>query len=125
MGETGVDEQSAILFGYDGGRAAILSSGISAQLPNNAIIKGTKGFIEVHYPFWFPHQVSLHKHGMDSQTENIPFANNGLNYEAAEVQACLRMGKLESNIMPLDETLGMMRLMDSIRAEWGLKYPNE
>jgi predicted dehydrogenase len=125
MGNTGVDEQTAILFGYEGGKAAILSSGISAHLPNNAIIKGTEGYIEVHYPFWFPHQVSLHKHGMDTQTENIPFANNGLNYEAAEVQSCLRAGKLESSIMPLDETLGILRLMDGIRAEWGLKYPTE
>jgi len=125
MGETGVDEQVAMLFGYEGGKAAILSSGISANLPNNAIIKGTEGYIEVHTPFWFPHQVSLHKHGMDERLENIPFANNGLNYEAAEVHACLRAGKLESSIMPLDESLGIMRIMDGVRAEWGYKFPTE
>jgi predicted dehydrogenase len=125
VGETGVDEQTAILLGYEGGRAAILSSGISAHLPNNAVIKGTEGYITIHEPFWHPHQVSLHKHDQEPITENIPFASNGLNYEASEVQACLRAGKLESSIMPLEESLGMMRLMDSIRAEWGLKYPNE
>lgn len=125
MGETGVDEQVAMLFGYEGGKAAILSTGLSGNLPNNAIIKGTEGYIEIHYPFWFPHQVSLHKHGMDAQLENIPFASNGLNYEASEVHNCLRSGKLESAIMPLDESLAIMKIMDGIRNEWGYKFPTE
>jgi hypothetical protein len=38
---------------------------------------------------------------------------------------CLREGKLESDIMPLDESLQIMRTMDAIRAQWGLKYPME
>ena len=39
--------------------------------------------------------------------------------------ACLRAGKLESDVMPLDETLAIMRTLDHIRAQWGLKYPME
>jgi len=27
--------------------------------------------------------------------------------------------------MPLDETLSVMRTLDRIRAQWGLKYPME
>ena len=38
---------------------------------------------------------------------------------------CLRAGKLESDILPLDESLGIMRTLDRIRAPWGFKYPTE
>ena len=38
---------------------------------------------------------------------------------------CLRNGEGESKIMPLDETLAIMKTMDTIRDQWGLKYPHE
>ena len=36
---------------------------------------------------------------------------------------CLRAGKLESDIMPLDESLSIIKTMDVARAQWGLEYP--
>ncbi len=50
---------------------------------------------------------------------------NGFHYEPAEVMRCLREARLESEIMPLDETLGVMAILDRIRSQWGLKYPME
>jgi hypothetical protein len=41
------------------------------------------------------------------------------------VGRCLREGKRESAIMPLDETLAIAQLMDQARAQWGLRYPME
>jgi hypothetical protein len=38
---------------------------------------------------------------------------------------CLREGKTESDVMPLDETLALMRTLDTLRAQWGLRYPGE
>jgi hypothetical protein len=38
---------------------------------------------------------------------------------------CLRSGRLESDVMPLDETLAIMETMDQMRAQWGLRYPME
>ena len=37
----------------------------------------------------------------------------------------LRGGKTESSVMPLDETLAIMRTMDAIRGKWGYRYPFE
>jgi predicted dehydrogenase len=54
-----------------------------------------------------------------------PVVGNGFNYEAAEVMRCLRAGECESPIMPLDESLRIMHVMDEVRAQWGLKYPGE
>ena len=36
-----------------------------------------------------------------------------------------RQGRNESNVMPLDETIATMKLMDAMRAEWDFRYPFE
>jgi predicted dehydrogenase len=47
-----------------------------------------------------------------------PLVGNGYNYEAEEVVRCLQNGELESKVMPLDETLKIMKTMDQIRSQW-------
>ncbi len=47
-----------------------------------------------------------------------PLAGNGYNYEAIEVMNCLNQGQLESKIMPLEETLKIMEIMDQIRTQF-------
>jgi len=37
--------------------------------------------------------------------------------------ACVRL--TESPWMPLDETLAIMRVLDTLRAQWGVRYPSE
>jgi predicted dehydrogenase len=123
LGETGVDERAAILFRYPEGVSALLSMGIRHNTPNEALIQGTKGSIRVHPPFHHPTQMTLYLDGAEPETATLPYQSNGLNYEAIEVHTCLRANKLESDIMPLAETLAVMNLMDSIRAEWNLTYP--
>ncbi len=38
---------------------------------------------------------------------------------------CIRAGATESPVMPLDETLSIMRTLDAIRAQIGVRYPDE
>jgi len=56
---------------------------------------------------------------------DMPYKGNGFHFEAAEFMNCLRQGRLESAIMPLDETLSIMKTLDAVRAPWGLRYPGE
>jgi predicted dehydrogenase len=42
---------------------------------------------------------------------------NGYGYEVAEVVRCLRSGALESERMPLDESVTIMEVLDTVRAE--------
>ena len=55
----------------------------------------------------------------------FPIEGGGYQYQAEEVNRCLKEQKLESNIMPLSETLAIMNTMDKLRSQWNLKYPNE
>jgi predicted dehydrogenase len=125
LGETGVDEQSAVIFGYDQGQLAVLYMSFRTSIPPAAKIMGSKGRITIHPPIFKPRQLTISRDGEADEIIEMPLEGNGLNYEAAEVMRCLRAGKLESETMPLDETLEIVRTLDQIRSQWGLKYPME
>jgi dihydrodiol dehydrogenase / D-xylose 1-dehydrogenase (NADP) len=124
IGETGVDEQAAMILGYDAGQMALLSCAIRTNTPQEARIMGTEG--SIHIPnFWHSTSATLHASGKEPVRADMPFEGNGYNYEAVEVMRCLREGKLESDVMPLDESLSIAETMDQMRARWGLRYPME
>jgi predicted dehydrogenase len=125
IGETGVDEQTGMLFGYQSGQLAMGYSSFNVQSPIEATIVGTKGYIRIHTPFFCPPGFTLCLNDMPAEVFNIPYEGNGWNYEAVEVMQCLRSGKLESDWVPHQETLALMRTMDRIREQIGLKYPFE
>lgn len=125
MGRTGVDEQAGIVFGYDGGQLAILHTALQTNTAIEATVMGTKGKIRVHSPWFYGTALTLSIEGSEDEVFSLPYEGNGYNFEAAEVMRCLREDKLESDVMPLDETLAIMRTMDAIRAQWRLEYPME
>lgn len=51
------------------------------------------------------------------------FYGNGKNYEAEEVVRCLREGRTESEVMPLRDTVEVLRIMDEARKQFGFTYP--
>lgn len=124
LGITGVDEQSAYLFGYAGGQIAMLSSATRTNTAHEARIYGTEGRISIP-DWWHARGLTLSVNGKPDEVMDIPFDGNGYNYEAAELARCVRAGKLESDVMPLNETLAIIGTLDAIRAQWGLKYPME
>ena len=122
IGETGVDEQAAVLLSYDAGEIASLSCAITTRTSQDARIFGTKGAI--HIPnFSRATSATLEVFGKDPLQIEIPFTANGFEYQVLEVINCLRAGKLESDVMPLDESLSIIKTMDTVREQWGLKYP--
>jgi predicted dehydrogenase len=124
LGESGVDEQTSLLLSYADGAQATLSCAVRTTTPQEARIIGTEGTILIDAPFWKGTTATLRCGGNQVRAE-FPLQGNGYNYEAAEVGRCLREGKRESAIMPLDETLAIAQLMDQARAQWGLRYPME
>lgn len=125
LGETGVDENTAILLSYEGGALAVLSCAIRTSTPHIAIINGTQGRITIPTSWWYPTRMTVEIFGKETAEVEMPLTGNGYNYEAAEVGRCLRAGLLESDIMPLEETLSILRTMDYLRQQWGLTYPME
>ena len=121
LGETGVDEQNAEIFTYANGAQAVLSSAVRVQTDHHVRIAGTQGAIVIP-EFWHAEKATLMK--SDGATEVVT-GESGYQFEAAEVMRCVREGNLESDRMPLDETVEIMRTMDTVRALIGLRYPME
>jgi dihydrodiol dehydrogenase / D-xylose 1-dehydrogenase (NADP) len=123
LGETGVDEQFSAVLGYEAGKIAALSGAVRTSLPNEARIIGTEGYVRVP-DFWRASSLELYQNGKMEKFE-IPFRSTGYIHEAEEAMYCLREGLIESSIMPLDESLKIMKILDTLRKQWGLKYPQE
>ncbi|MGB4659250.1 MAG: Gfo/Idh/MocA family oxidoreductase [Mobilitalea sp.] len=125
IGKSDVDEMNVIAFHYNEGVVADLSSAINAKIGMDAVIIGDKGKIIVPN-FWMASSAILYdENNKEIDTISLPHKTNGYEYEAEEVNRCIREGKLESDILPLSDTLGIIQVMDKIRADWGLKYPTE
>lgn len=125
LGETGVDEQAVMALAYPEGRLASLCCGVRTNSPHEALIMGTDGCIRLHSPWWRPSALTLSVYGQDDKRIEPAITGNGYNYQAIEFGRCLREGLTESPLRPLDETLAVMRTLDTLRAQWGLVYPME
>ena len=118
IGETGVDEQCAVVLRYGEGQLAIVRSTLLADTPQEATIIGTTGRIRLESPFWCPKAMTLYRGETILDRLEFPFIGNGYQYEADEVGRCLRLGLLESELMPLSESLEIMETLDAVRACW-------
>ncbi|MBN1216676.1 MAG: Gfo/Idh/MocA family oxidoreductase [Candidatus Lokiarchaeota archaeon] len=124
LGDTKIDEFSSYLLEYENNKTAICSSSFIFNIPHTAYIYGKEGYIEVP-DFFHPSRIIIHLNNKTQKSIEIPYESNGYNYEINEVVSCINQNKLESKIMPLNDTLEVIKTMDIIRAQWNLKYPNE
>lgn len=124
LGQTGVDEQAAVVLKHEGGALALLSTAVRATTPQEAVIMGTGGSVRLPAAWWKPETLILTTEAGE-ETFDSPLPHNGYPYEAAEVARCLQAGLTESPVMPLAETLAVMKTLDACRAQWGMKYPGE
>ncbi|MDR0707939.1 MAG: Gfo/Idh/MocA family oxidoreductase [Treponema sp.] len=124
MGETGVDEEAAALIYWGPHKTAMISAALSLATVSDAWIYGTGGYI--HLPsFVFCRNANLVMNNKQYSRWEGDFWGNGYNYEAEAVMDCLREGKTECDVMPLDESLVIAQIMDEIRRQWGFVYPGE
>jgi predicted dehydrogenase len=70
-------------------------------------------------PFYRPERYTLRRSGHEPQIRTARLTGHGFTDEAEEVARCLRAGRAESPVMPLDGTLAVMRTLDAARAASG------
>ena len=125
IGKTKIDEECNMLFQYDEGRSAILNSTILYDTPTEAYIYGTKGMIHIPRRWHESDNFTLHVEGQSSKEFAFEYNCKGYQYEAEEVIRCLSAGKKESDTLPLSFSMDLMRLLDEIRKEINLVYPQD
>jgi predicted dehydrogenase len=130
LSEAGVDLSFALSLGYDSGAIASLTSTMTAWSPRTASIATDRGRLDFPSPFHNPPKVTWQSYDADpdfagaNAVDDIsePVIGTGLANEALEVVRCLRNGETESPLVPLDDTVAMMRLLDRIRGDIGVHY---
>ena len=125
MTETGVDAHASMVFEYPDGAQAAVTTSLDLRSANSATIVGTEGRIVIAQPWARTSPVELTLLDGTVQSTHLPHEGHGLRHQAAELGARLRAGELESPVMPLDETLAIMRTLDLVRERIGLRYPGE
>ena len=125
LGRSGVDEQEAILLRCADGAQAALYVSLQARRAPDLEILGSAGRLHIGAPVFRPTRLTLTVGDQPAVVSEHPVAGSGYASQLLEVMGALRQRRLESAIMPLAETLTVMRALDSIRASLGLKYPQE
>lgn len=124
LAPSGVDEQVGLLLGHPGGALAVLSCATRTATDQAAYLYGTAGHIRVGPHFFHARQLTICRPGQPDEVLDLPF-EGGYQFEADEVGCLLREGRTESETMPLDESVAIMRTLDRARAQLGVRYPGE
>lgn len=98
-------------------------------------IQGTKGELQVDGPAFRPttyrfvpfeeHDVQRVKAGTNDRVKETvcEIPGQGMFWEADECARCLRDGKVESSVLGWEESCVIMGVMDEVRRQGGVKYP--
>jgi predicted dehydrogenase len=121
LGDSGVDLNVAMSLGYSSGAVASLTASMTGATPRTGSIATERGRFDLADSFHHPTRATWTSLDV-TETVEAPLLGTGLAHEAVEVMRCLRAGETESPLVPLDESVAIMRQMDRIRREIGVSY---
>ena len=125
MADTGVDAQNSVLLTYAGGRMAVLHSSVVAVSHRAGALQGEDGFAVVENVNNYESIRVYDRDRVQIAEYRQPRQITGFEYEVRACAEAIRAGQVECPQMPHREILRMMELMDTIRGQWGLRYPFE
>lgn len=140
---TGIDEAASFIVQFPkhntmgiGMTTLRLGSGVDFGFTGGPAIKiqGSDGEIQICGPAFRPHSYKVIKTDGGGKVETIecPFPQDsgrggwgrGLYWEADECARCLRDGKLESLVLPLEETIVTMEIIEAVLKQGMMEYPD-
>ena len=133
LSDTGIDLDMAIAGRYPGGAVATMVSSMTSWSSRRAEIATDLGRLvleDFHHPTHATYTATA-TGGTNDLTEpgrplsidgREPVIGRGYGNEAVEFQRCLAEGLLESPLVPHAQTLTIMRQMDDVRRQVGVRY---
>ena len=138
-----IDTIMGVTLIYNDKQYAQISTTFYGNTFQERLITGTKGKIRIEAPSHCPTKITLYQHGTTPETARddvsvktwefkVPYnyktmfpGSEGLVYEIDEVVQCLDEGRIESPNYTHNEILSTMKIMDEIRKQMGLRYPQD
>lgn len=121
--ETGVDMQNSITFTYRDGRMAVMQTTAFCASDRQGIISGDKGYLVIDNVNNPQLAVAYNTEHQETGRYTCPPQITGFEYQVLEAAEAIRQGAIEPASMPHAETLRVMRMLDSLRQEWGIRFP--
>ena len=104
---------------------AVLHSNMLSYMDNRGIVYGDRGYIEMGEINNCQEIRVFDENKKMTACHKVPKQINGYEYEALACVAAIRAGQVECPQMPHSETMLMMRILDTVREQWGFRLPCE
>ena len=125
MTDKGVDAQTSMLFTYKNGAQSILTTTMIAQTPCRAVVAGLDGWLEIDRTFYNPASMRVVLNDGSSIEYPNTYTGHGLREQAESFKQLVQSGKKQSDILSWQDTIDIMKTMDTVREQIALKYPFE
>jgi len=122
---TGAEESIMMSFSYPGGEIASLVSSFASYSSTQTEFSFENGFVRLNRRFYTPTSLTYWKNQEEEKTITFEKGEGfGYELEAAHVMECLDAGKIESELMPWSLSLNLMKIMDDVRKDAGIVFPD-
>ncbi len=136
LSESGVDVDVAIAGRYAGGAVATMVASMTSWSSRRAEIATDRGRLvleDFHHPTSATYTPTatggsndFTEHGKPMRIDGAePVIGRGYAHEAIEFQRCLAEGLLESPLVPHAQTVTILRQMDELRSQVGVRYAGD
>ena len=126
LAETGADAEVATVMTHGSGALSTTISSSRAAGPNSAHIVGTEARIDIDRIWYTPTTFRLTTPDGTVLEEYVSEVDGrGMQYQALAAERLISEGRVDSDLLPLDESVAIMGTLDDIRAQIGVRYPQE
>lgn len=120
--ETGVDAKDSITLIYEDDTMAMLYANMMSTTDRRGIVYGDNGYMVIEN-INNPESIKIYNLKYELTDEYYaPAQITGFEYEVLACVRDIKAGRTECEEMPHAEIIRVMKLMDSLRAEWGVRY---
>jgi hypothetical protein len=114
-----------MVFTYENGAQSILTTTMIVQTPCRAVVAGLHGWLEIDRTFYNPASMRVIMNDGKTTEYANGYKGHGLREQAEIFKQLVQSGNLESEILTWQDTVDIMKSMDVVRQQIGLKYPFE
>lgn len=126
LGETGADTEVATVFTHRSGAVSTTVSSSRGAGPNTAHIVGTDARIDIDRVWYQPTSFRvIQPDGTVVEDYVSQIEGRGMQFQALAAERLLAEGRLDSDVLGIDETVAIMGTLDDVRAQVGVRYPGE
>ena len=126
LSDAGSDAEVATAFVHPGGALSTSVSSSRGAGTNVAQIVGTEARIEIHRVWYTPTSFRVVSSDGDVLEEfTTEIEGRGMQFQAHAAERFVAEGASANDILPIDETVAIMGVLDEVRRQIGVVYPGE